>query len=146
MPATDSASCAVTAAIRVRTSENAAWAGGRLCRRAASRSDEDKIGVGLAKLHEEDPTFHSGYDGDVKQTIIRGLGELHLDVQMERLKRKYHVEVTTEEPRPLTPACESAAPAQAVAAGALERSGLACRHAGACLPWCSKIAATSSLR
>ena len=67
--------------------------------RAASRSDEDKIGVGLNKLHEEDPTFHSGYDGDVKQTIIRGLGELHLDVQMERLKRKYHVEVTTEEPR-----------------------------------------------
>ena len=67
--------------------------------RAASRSDEDKIGVGLHKLHEEDPTFHSGYDPDVRQTIVRGLGELHLDVQMERLKRKYHVEVTTEEPR-----------------------------------------------
>jgi elongation factor G len=67
--------------------------------RAASRSDEDKIGVGLQKLHEEDPTFHSGYDPDVRQTIIRGLGELHLDVQMERLKRKYHVEVITEEPR-----------------------------------------------
>jgi elongation factor G len=67
--------------------------------RAASRSDEDKIGIGLQKLHEEDPTFHSGYDPEIRQTIIRGLGELHLDVVMERLKRKYHVEVVTEEPR-----------------------------------------------
>ncbi|MGH7555670.1 MAG: elongation factor G [Longimicrobiales bacterium] len=67
--------------------------------RAASRSDEDRIGVGLQKLHEEDPTFHSSYDPEVRQTIIRGLGELHLDVQMERLKRKYHVGVNTEEPR-----------------------------------------------
>lgn len=67
--------------------------------RAASRSDEDKIGVGLAKLHEEDPTFHYTYDAELRQTIIRGLGELHLDVQMERLKRKYHVDVVTEEPR-----------------------------------------------
>lgn len=67
--------------------------------RAASRSDEDKIGVGLQKLQGEDPTFQSGYDPEVRQTIIRGLGELHLDVQLERLKRKYNVDVTTEEPR-----------------------------------------------
>jgi elongation factor G len=67
--------------------------------RAASRSDEDKLGTGLTRLHEEDPTFASGYDPEVKQTIIRGLGELHLDVQIERLKRKYGVEVTTEQPR-----------------------------------------------
>lgn len=67
--------------------------------RAASRSDEDKIGTGLTKLHEEDPTFHAAYNPELRQTIVRGLGELHLDVQMERLKRKYHVEVTTEEPR-----------------------------------------------
>jgi elongation factor G len=67
--------------------------------RAASRSDEDKIGTALHKLHEEDPTFHSAYDAELKQTIVRGLGELHLDVQMERMKRKYHVEVTTEQPR-----------------------------------------------
>ncbi|MGD8276641.1 MAG: elongation factor G [Gemmatimonadota bacterium] len=71
----------------------------QLAVRAASRSDEDKIGVGLQKLHEEDPTFHSYFDGELRQTIIRGLGELHLDVQMERLKRKYHVSVITEEPR-----------------------------------------------
>jgi elongation factor G len=67
--------------------------------RAASRSDEDKIGSGLARLHEEDPTFHFSYEPELRQTIVRGLGELHLDVQMERLKRKYHVEVVTEEPR-----------------------------------------------
>jgi elongation factor G len=67
--------------------------------RAASRSDEDKIGIGLAKLHEEDPTFHFGYEPELRQTIIRGMGELHLEVQMERLKRKYHVDVLTEEPR-----------------------------------------------
>jgi elongation factor G len=67
--------------------------------RAASRSDEDKIGTGLTKLHEEDPTFHFGYEPELRQTIIRGMGELHLEVQIERLKRKYHVEVVTEEPR-----------------------------------------------
>jgi elongation factor G len=67
--------------------------------RAASRSDEDKIGAALQKLHSEDPTFHSAYDPELKQTIVRGLGELHLDVQMQRMKRKYNVEVTTAEPR-----------------------------------------------
>ncbi len=66
---------------------------------AASRSDEDKLGTGLAHLREEDPTFDSGYDAEVKQTIIRGLGELHLEVQIERLQRKYGVEVNTEQPR-----------------------------------------------
>jgi elongation factor G len=66
---------------------------------AASRSDEDKIGNALHKLHEEDPTFHAAYDPELRQTIIRGLGELHLDVTMERMKRKFHVAVTTEEPR-----------------------------------------------
>ncbi len=67
--------------------------------RAASRSDEDKIGTGLTRLHEEDPTFKSGYEPEIRQTIIRGLGELHLEVQIERLRRKYGVEVETEQPR-----------------------------------------------
>src|SRR5690606_27212632 len=67
--------------------------------RAASRTDEDKIDTGVQKLHEEDPTFHSGYDPEVRQTIIRGLGELHLEVQIERLKSKSGVQVTTEPPR-----------------------------------------------
>ncbi len=67
--------------------------------RAASRSDEDKLGIGLSRLSDEDPTFISGYEPEIRQTIIRGLGELHLQVQMERLKRKYGVEVNTEQPR-----------------------------------------------
>lgn len=71
----------------------------QLAVRAASRSDEDKIGMGLTKLHEEDPTFRSYYDKELRQTLIQGLGELHLEVQMERLKRKHHVSVITEDPR-----------------------------------------------
>lgn len=67
--------------------------------RAASRNDEDKLGNGLSKLHEEDPTFHSAYDPELRQTIVRGLGELHLEVQLERLKRKFGVSVLTEQPR-----------------------------------------------
>jgi elongation factor G len=67
--------------------------------RALSRSDEDKIGAGLQKLHSEDPAFHAEYDPELKQTIVRGLGELHLEVQLERLKRKYGVAVEMEEPR-----------------------------------------------
>jgi elongation factor G len=67
--------------------------------RAASRSDEDKIGAALQKLHEEDPVFEAAYNSELKQTIARGLGEMHLDVQMERMKRKFGVEVVTEPPR-----------------------------------------------
>src|SRR5690606_7271201 len=67
--------------------------------RGASRTDEDKIGAGPHKLHEEDPTFHSGYDPEPRPPTLRGLGELHLDVQIERLKSKGGVEVTTGAPR-----------------------------------------------
>ncbi|MDH3734429.1 MAG: elongation factor G [Gemmatimonadota bacterium] len=66
---------------------------------AKTRGDEDKIGSGLAKLHEEDPTFTSGFDPERGQTIIRGLGEMHLNINLERLARKYSVEVVTEPPR-----------------------------------------------
>ena len=66
---------------------------------AKSRGDEDKIGNGLAKLHEEDPTFTSGFDPERGQTIIRGLGEMHLNIQLERLARKYGVEVETAPPK-----------------------------------------------
>jgi elongation factor G len=66
---------------------------------ARSRGDEDKIASGLAKLHEEDPTFRSGYDPEIGQTIASGLGELHLTVCLEKLTRKYGVHVDTAEPR-----------------------------------------------
>jgi len=65
----------------------------------ASRGDEDRLSTGLARLHEEDPTFRSAFDPELGQTIARGLGELHLNVTLEKLLRKYGVEVQTEEPR-----------------------------------------------
>lgn len=65
----------------------------------ATRGDEDKLGTGLHRLHEEDPTFQAEYNAELGQTIARGCGELHLEVQIERLKRKFNVDVTMTEPR-----------------------------------------------
>jgi elongation factor G len=67
--------------------------------RGASRNDEDKLGEVLPRLHEEDPTFVADFNAELHQTIARGLGELHLDVQFERMARKYGVTVETEQPR-----------------------------------------------
>lgn len=67
--------------------------------RGASRSDDDKLGEVLPKLREEDPSFVAEFDSELGQTIARGLGELHLEIQLERLKRKYGVTVETERPR-----------------------------------------------
>lgn len=66
---------------------------------ARSRGDEDRIAAGLSKLHQEDPTFQAGYDPELGQTVAWGLGELHLNICLEKLNRKYGVEVDTEEPR-----------------------------------------------
>jgi elongation factor G len=65
----------------------------------ANRGEEDKLSIGLHKLHEEDPCFSAEYVGELGQTIARGLGELHLEVQLERLKRKNGVEVVVKAPR-----------------------------------------------
>lgn len=65
---------------------------------AKAKGDEDKIGAGLHTLHEEDPTFLVRYDGELKQTIASGQGELHLDIIFKRLKQRFHVEVDTEKP------------------------------------------------
>ena len=67
--------------------------------RGASRADDDKIGEALQKLHDEDPTFHAEFNPELGQTIAQGLGEMHLEVQMQRMKRKYNVSVETEQPR-----------------------------------------------
>ncbi len=67
--------------------------------RPASRGEEDKLSNGLSRLHEEDPTFSAAYDPELSQTIARGLGELHLNVALERLARKFGVKVETEQPR-----------------------------------------------
>src|SRR6202140_2554196 len=64
-----------------------------------ARGDEEKISSGLARLSEEDPTLHVERVEETKQLIIAGLGDVHLDVILEKLKRKYGVEATTEVPR-----------------------------------------------
>ena len=55
------------------------------------RGEEDKLSTGLHKLHEEDPTFHHEYNGELGQTLIRGLGERHLEIVVGRLARKFGV-------------------------------------------------------
>jgi elongation factor G len=64
-----------------------------------SKGDEDKIGQGLARLAEEDPTFRVERSSETHQTLISGMGEMHLDVIAERLKRKFGVDVQVGEPR-----------------------------------------------
>jgi len=64
-----------------------------------ARGDEEKISSGLARLSEEDPTLHVERIEETKQLVIAGLGDVHLDVVLEKLKRKYGVEATTQVPR-----------------------------------------------
>ncbi|TMD17682.1 MAG: elongation factor G, partial [Chloroflexi bacterium] len=64
-----------------------------------ARGDEDKISSGLARLSEEDPTLHVERSEETKQLVIAGLGDVHLDVTLEKLKRKYGVEASTATPR-----------------------------------------------
>ncbi len=64
-----------------------------------SKGDEAKISSGLQSLHEEDPTFVVKYDPELKQTIISGQGELHLDIIVKRLKQKFGVEVNIKDPK-----------------------------------------------
>lgn len=64
-----------------------------------SKADEDKMGTALHRLAEEDPTLHVHRDVEMKQTIVSGMGEVHLEVVVERLKRKFGVDVTLSLPR-----------------------------------------------
>ncbi|NVK27513.1 MAG: elongation factor G, partial [Flavobacteriia bacterium] len=64
-----------------------------------SKADVDKLGIALGKLVEEDPTFQVRTDEDSGQTVISGMGELHLDIIMDRLKREFKVEVSQGAPQ-----------------------------------------------
>ncbi len=64
-----------------------------------TQADLDKLGVALAKLQEEDPTFRVKTDEDSGQTIISGMGELHLDIIVDRLRREFKVEVNQGAPQ-----------------------------------------------
>jgi elongation factor G len=61
--------------------------------------EEDKLSTALQRLHEEDPTFHHEYNGELGQTIVRGRGERHLEVVVSRLKRKFGVSAELARPR-----------------------------------------------
>ena len=64
-----------------------------------AKGEEDKIASGLVALHHEDPTFLHQVDGEMHQTILSAQGELHLEVIVERLRRRYNVHVELSEPR-----------------------------------------------
>jgi len=64
-----------------------------------SKGDEGKISTGFHALHEEDPTFTIRFDPELKQTIIAGQGELHLDIIVKRLKQKFGVDVNIKDPK-----------------------------------------------
>ncbi len=64
-----------------------------------SQKDLDKLGMALAKLAEEDPTFRVRYDEDTNQTVISGMGELHLEIIVDRLRREFKVECNQGQPQ-----------------------------------------------
>ncbi|HLP07422.1 MAG TPA: elongation factor G [Opitutaceae bacterium] len=63
------------------------------------RGEEDKLATGLNTLHEEDPTFTHRYDPEIRQHILSGQGDMHLQVVAERLKRRFNVAIELAEPR-----------------------------------------------
>lgn len=64
-----------------------------------SKADQDKMGIALSKLTEEDPTFRAETNSETGQTIIAGMGELHLDVLVDRMRREFNVEATVGAPQ-----------------------------------------------
>ncbi|MEM4202300.1 MAG: hypothetical protein QW786_03740, partial [Candidatus Hadarchaeum sp.] len=64
-----------------------------------TKADQDKLSGALAKLAEEDPTFQVGFDEETGQTVISGMGELHLEIIVDRLKREFKVGVNVGKPQ-----------------------------------------------
>ena len=64
-----------------------------------AKGDEEKLAIGLSTLHEEDPTFVYNVDPELHQTVISGQGELHLQVSIQRLERRFGIEIDTFKPR-----------------------------------------------
>lgn len=64
-----------------------------------SKADQDKMSIALGKLAEEDPTFRAHTDQETGQTIIEGMGELHLDIIVDRMKREFKVEANVGAPQ-----------------------------------------------
>jgi elongation factor G len=68
------------------------------CIRARNKGDEEKMAHGLARLHEEDPTFSRNFEGSTHETLVYGMGDLQLEIMVERLKKRFGVEVVLSRP------------------------------------------------
>ncbi len=66
---------------------------------AKAKGDEDKIAQGLAKLQDEDPTLHIGRDPQTKEQLVAGAGQLHVEIAVARLRKRYKVDVTLQAPK-----------------------------------------------
>ncbi|MCK4813270.1 MAG: elongation factor G, partial [Candidatus Marinimicrobia bacterium] len=66
---------------------------------ASAKGDDEKIGVGLAQVCAEDPSFHYVVDPELKQTIVSGQGETHLEVSLKKIEQRYHIEINQAEPK-----------------------------------------------
>lgn len=64
-----------------------------------TKADQEKLGTAIQKLAEEDPTFRVEQDNETGQTLIKGMGELHLDILVDRMKREFHVEANVGKPQ-----------------------------------------------
>ncbi|WP_304504477.1 elongation factor G [Allobranchiibius sp. GilTou73] len=64
-----------------------------------TKGDQEKLGTAIQKLAQEDPTFQVEQDEETGQTIIKGMGELHLDILVDRMKREFHVEANVGKPQ-----------------------------------------------
>ena len=68
------------------------------CIRAKNKGDEEKMAVGLNRLHEEDPTLSRYFEESTKESIVQGMGDLHLEILIERMKKRFGVEVVLSKP------------------------------------------------
>src|SRR5690606_3394673 len=64
-----------------------------------TKADQEKLGAAIQKLAEEDPTFRTEQNAETGQTIIKGMGELHLDILVDRMKREFNVEANVGKPQ-----------------------------------------------
>lgn len=64
-----------------------------------TKGDEDKLGMGINKLHEEDPSFSFKYHSDIRQELLSGMGDVHIDMILDNLKRRFKVEVDRKPPK-----------------------------------------------
>jgi len=64
-----------------------------------AKGDEDKLSMALHRIEEEDPSVHVTRNDETKQTLLQGMGEAHLDITLERIRRKFGVEIVTKTPR-----------------------------------------------